>query len=109
LGRKIIIGNGQKTLFWHDKWLYDNSLIQLFPDLFDMCNQQNISVEKMKINPSAVTFTRFLVDIWKENWDQILLDTASVCLDMRDDKIAWKFGKGRKRCSGTTNGCMIIL
>jgi len=39
-GRKVIIGNGKKTLFWKDKWLYEKSLEVLFPDLFAMCLNQ---------------------------------------------------------------------
>jgi len=50
-GRKMIIGNGQKTLFWKDKWLYEKSLELLFPDLFAMCLHQNITVEKVKMMP----------------------------------------------------------
>jgi hypothetical protein len=91
-GRKVIVGNGRKALFWHDKWLYEKSLIQLFPYLFAMCSQQNITVEEVEVNPSAVTFTRWLVDSWRDNWEQILLDTSNVILDGRADMVSWKFG-----------------
>lgn len=91
-GRKMILGNGKRTLFWHDTWLYDKPLIHLFPDLFAMCNQQKITVEKMKMDPSAVTFTRWLVDSWRDSWEQILIDSDNIRLVASDDKVAWKFG-----------------
>lgn len=91
-GRKMIIRNGQKTLFWKDKWLYEKSLELLFPDLFAMCLHQNITVEKVKNDPTAVTFTRWLVDSWGEKWKKILFDTSSVNLGVDDNKVSWRFG-----------------
>ena len=65
-GRKIIVGNGRKTLFWRDKWLYEKSLEVLFPDLFAMCLQQNITVEQVKNDSTAVTC--LLCWEWCEKW-----------------------------------------
>jgi len=59
-GRKIIVGNGRKTLFWRDKWLYEKSLEVLFHDLFAMCLKQNITVEQVKNDFTAVP----LLDGW---------------------------------------------
>ena len=56
-----------------------------------MCFQQNITVEKVKMNPSAVTFSRWLIDIWRDNWEQILVDTSNVILGVGDDIVSWKF------------------
>jgi hypothetical protein len=75
-GRKMNVGNGRKTLFWKDKWLYDKSLEVLFPDLFAMCLKQNITVEQVKNDPNVVLFTRWLVDKWREDWVKILHDTS---------------------------------
>jgi len=92
-GRNMNVENGQKTLFWKDKWLYNNSLEVLFPDLFDMCLQKNISVDKVKQNHNVVTFNRWLVDKWRIDWSKILHDVSMFCFSMRDDKVSWKFGK----------------
>jgi hypothetical protein len=91
-GRKVIIGNGKKTLFWKDKWLYEKSLEVLFPDLFAMCLNQNITVEQVKKDPIVVKFTRWLVDRWRNDWEQILVDTFSVNMGLNDDTVSWRFG-----------------
>ena len=86
-------GNGQKTLFWKDIWLYNDSLEVLFPDLFDMCVQKNIFVDKVKQNYNSVSFSRWLIDKWRIDWSKILHDVSVFCFTMRDDKVFWKFGK----------------
>ena len=42
-GRKFIIEDGKKILFWKDRWLYDQPLNFLFPDLFKMAQQHDMS------------------------------------------------------------------
>jgi hypothetical protein len=91
--RNMNVGNGQKTLFWKDKWLYNDSLEVLFPDLFDMCLQKNISVDKVKQNHNVVTFSRWLVDKWRTDWSNILHDVSMFCFSTREDKVSWKFGQ----------------
>jgi len=59
-GRKMIIKDGQRTLFWKDTWLMEKPLGKLFPDLFKMCSQPNISVAFAKQN--SVDFSRWLID-----------------------------------------------
>ena len=64
-GRKFIIGDGKKILFWRERWLYDQPLAQLFPDLFKMSQKQDITLAAVKLNPQSLTFSRWLVDVWK--------------------------------------------
>jgi hypothetical protein len=47
-GKVMKLKNGNTTLFWKDRWLFDQPLSELFPDLFAMCMQQNISVATVK-------------------------------------------------------------
>jgi len=84
--------NGQKTLFWKDIWLYDQPLCVLFPDLFAMCQQLDIAVSQVKFDPQSLTFSRWLVDEWRVNWEKILLDVANVQLCEGADITTWKFG-----------------
>ena len=30
----FVVGDGSRILFWHDKWIGDNSLKTLYPELF---------------------------------------------------------------------------
>jgi hypothetical protein len=43
-GSKIVVGNGRDTYFWRDPWCGDYSLKNIFEKLFDICNEQTISV-----------------------------------------------------------------
>ena len=72
--------------------MYEKSLEVLFPDLFAMCLQQNITVEQVKNDSTAVTFTRWLVDKWREDWERIMFDTSLINLGLNDDVVSWKFG-----------------
>lgn len=91
-GKVMKLKNGNTTLFWKDRWLFDQPLSELFPDLFAMCMQQNISVATVKNNPESVTFTRWLVDNWRVSWEKILKELADVQLSDGEDEISWKFG-----------------
>ena len=46
-GRKMRICNGELTDFWHDAWCLDSPLKDRFPDLFDICQNQKITVADM--------------------------------------------------------------
>jgi hypothetical protein len=64
----------------------------MFPNLFAMCQQHDLTVFQFKSYPHLITFTRWLVDIWKESWDNILVDASQVQLCEGDNIITWKFG-----------------
>jgi hypothetical protein len=38
------VGDGKLTSFWYDDWCGLNPLKDTFPDIFDICNEQNVSV-----------------------------------------------------------------
>lgn len=86
-GRKNNVKNGQKTLFWQDTWLYDQPLNLLYPDLFNMCEQQNILVSQFMVNPQLITFSRWLVGIWRLNWESVLHDVSKIQLSEGEDII----------------------
>jgi hypothetical protein len=64
------IKNGNGTIFWKDAWLYDKPLNVLFPDLLKICEQPDISVCQVKIDPNSLSFSRWLVDDLKSCWEQ---------------------------------------
>lgn len=77
-GRKMIGRDGKKTLFWKDTWLFDKPLNYLFPDLFKLCLQPDISVFQVKQN--SVSFRRWLVDDLKSGWDKIMSEVDGTIL-----------------------------
>jgi hypothetical protein len=64
----------------------------LFPDLFAMCQQPDITVSQVKSNTQSVTFSRWLLGEWRENWEIILLDLTNIHLSNGVDSVTWKFG-----------------
>jgi len=90
-GRKLKIRNGDKTMFWKDSWLFDKSLECLFPDLFKICMQPDISVSQMK--QSSINFARWLVDNKRLDWNNILSRVERITLTNEEDVVIWKFDK----------------
>ena len=90
-GRKVKIKNGDKALFWKDSWLFDKPLECLFPDLFSICMQLDISVSQMK--QRSVNFTRWLVDNMRLDWNNILRKVEKITLTDGEDMVNWKFDK----------------
>lgn len=69
----------------------------MFPDLFKLRLQPDISVSQMKQN--SVSFTRWLVDDLKIGCDKIKSNVEEVILTPGEDVVFWKFGK---------NGCFSV-
>jgi hypothetical protein len=47
--RSMVVGNGKNTSFWHDRWCGLISLVDKFPDLYKISNEQDCFVEYMKL------------------------------------------------------------
>lgn len=86
----MIVKNGNKTLSWKDTWLYSDPLCLLFPDLFKLCEQQNISVYQLISGTVNVTFCRWLTVELNFEWNKIIADAAAVILDSGHDIVSWK-------------------
>jgi len=41
------IGKGSNTDFWLDAWCGDIPLMEKFPELYEICNDQKITVERV--------------------------------------------------------------
>jgi len=100
----MIVKNGNKTLAWKDSWLYNEPLCILFPDLFKLCEQQNISVCQLIRGTINVTFCRWLTKELNLMWNKIIADAATVVLDSGHDIVSWKLeNSGRFSVKSTYN------
>jgi hypothetical protein len=43
----VLIGNGKKTMFWLDCWINNSCLAEHFPNLFQLSNEKEASIDKM--------------------------------------------------------------
>jgi hypothetical protein len=58
--RKMLIGNGKCTSFWEDAWCSPVCLRKLFPKLFEVCEDQAISVREAADRSWVLTYRRWL-------------------------------------------------
>lgn len=65
--------------------------LQVLPDLFKLCVHPDIAGSQVKLDPTCVTFTRWLVDVLAKSWGNILSDVDSIRLSDVDDIVTWCF------------------
>lgn len=92
-GKRMCVNNGIKTLFWLDCWLYEKPLAQLYSDLFKLAVNQKITVYEVINDPKQVSFSRYLVDGWKSDWEKILYDIDKKQFLNKEDVVTWKYGE----------------
>jgi hypothetical protein len=64
--------------------------MSLFPDLYKMAQQPDITLAKVKLNPASLTFSRWLIGDWKKQWDSILFDMDNIHLIDNTDIVKWR-------------------
>ena len=56
----MVVGNGKTTSFWHDRWCGLVSLADKLPSLYNISEDQECSVESMKLKNWRLSFRRWL-------------------------------------------------
>ena len=64
----------------------------LHTDLFKLCEQKNITLFQVKCGEIQLSFTRWLVDNLKSDWDKVLADVSQYHFKHGEDFVKWKFG-----------------
>jgi len=64
----------------------------LHTDLFKLCEQKNITLFQVKCGEIQLSFTRWLVDNLKSDWDEVLADVSQCHFKHGEDFVKWKFG-----------------
>jgi hypothetical protein len=66
-GKAVVLGDGQNTDFWHDRWYEECTLLSHFHHLFSLCQQPHIIVfEVMRSWGQALSFTRTLTGFFTD-------------------------------------------
>lgn len=55
---KISVGNGKEIKFWHDKWVGGAALQTVFPRIFNICSQKQVTVAEV------LQGNLFLIFLW---------------------------------------------
>jgi hypothetical protein len=91
-------------LVWKDTWLYSEPLSTTSPDLFKLCEQKDISVFQLVTGLVPITFSRWLINDLRNEWNKILTDVLNVQLESESDTICWKLeGNGVFSVQSTYN------
>jgi hypothetical protein len=57
--RRMKVGNGKTTSFWHDAWCSSQSLRDSFPNIFNICNEQTMTVAEAAACGWNFSFRRY--------------------------------------------------
>jgi hypothetical protein len=92
-GRKVKTNDGRNTMVWNDTWLYSKPLCDLYPDLYKLCDQKNMTVHQMISGEIATSFNRHLTPDLKRDWEKILTDIFALNYNHNQDCVSWKLEK----------------
>jgi hypothetical protein len=90
-GFMYIVGNGEKARFWHDVWVGECPLKIAFPHLFEICDHQDWSFQRVYNNQGelALPFRRNLGDREDLELAELSDIVANVSLSNSIDSVKW--------------------
>ncbi|KAG8074158.1 hypothetical protein GUJ93_ZPchr0006g41513 [Zizania palustris] len=94
LGCGFEVGSGSAIFFWHDVWEGDTPLKTLFPDLFEGCQDKNLTImETVKKVQENSLFRRSLRGGDVQKWAVLSEIIGRVERGVGSDKIRWLLDK----------------
>jgi hypothetical protein len=90
------VGDGRTTSFWGDAWCEHSPLKDRFPDIYEICIEQNVTVAEAAALNSRFSFKRWMapdVAMQIHGLTQIMSQTN---LSVEPNKPFWKWAKGGK-------------
>jgi len=70
-----------------DKWVYHKPLCIIAPQLFELCECKDATVDKVRSGEVHITFRRWLLEDLRLSWEQIWRDALSFHLEVEADRI----------------------
>ncbi|WVZ60787.1 LOW QUALITY PROTEIN: hypothetical protein U9M48_010767 [Paspalum notatum var. saurae] len=95
-GRGIIVGNGDKTLLWHDIWLGDIPLCDKFPMLYAICDSRQINIKEVLACNLQIRFSRWLYPELRTQWNRICDLLGNINGQNGGDTIIWRWGQRKQ-------------
>jgi hypothetical protein len=114
-GIVYLIGDRKKARIWMDVWIGNCALRVHFPELFEICNQQEWTVHKVLQNgdlnltsrrnfrPIHATEWDDLVTIHATEWDDLVTLVEGVRLSQTPDTVKWILEKSGLFSTGSLN------
>jgi hypothetical protein len=89
---KIMV-NGEKNLFWEDKWVNNAPLAVQFPRLYQLSFQKGFTVKVLKQQGwSMIQFTRTLLGDTLQQWHALKNMVDEIQLSEGKNRVKWKIG-----------------
>jgi hypothetical protein len=95
-GRRMKVGDGKNTSFWCDAWCDQTPLKDRFPEIFDICIEQDVTVAAAANMNWNFSFRRWMtpdIALQIHGLNQIMAQTV---LTDRQDRPHWKWTKNGK-------------
>jgi hypothetical protein len=93
-GFRYIIGDCNKARFWHDLWLGNCPFKIRFPHIFEVCNQQDWSVNRVCNQDNILlSFRRNLGEREESEFAELLGILEGLQLSNSKDVVKWDFEK----------------
>jgi hypothetical protein len=96
----VLIGDGKSIDFWRDKWCGNFSPCKKFPNLYEICQEKNATVEFLAKIQWHLSFRRWLLsEHLQDEWRKLKDILLTVILTNERDKSRWL---------GEKNGCFSV-
>jgi hypothetical protein len=92
-GRVMMVGRGDTTDFCHDAWCGSLPLKEKYPDLYEICNDQKVTVAMMAQRNWRMTFRRWLDEPLQDRLRRMRDIISSFALSDGKDFPKWIFGE----------------
>jgi hypothetical protein len=89
----MVVGNGCRTSFWGDAWCGYSPLKDKFPEIYEICNEQNISVAAAAQLGWRLSFRRWISTDLQMKWCGLVYIFNQRTLSDAVDKPKWKWTK----------------
>jgi hypothetical protein len=95
-GRRMKVGNGRNTSFWCDSWCDQLPLKDRFPEIYDICIEQNVTVAEAAVMHWNFSFRRWMTPDLACQIHGLHQIMAQTVLTEEQDKPVWRWTKGGK-------------
>lgn len=101
-GLVYLLGGGKKIRFWYDVWVGGCPLNLVFPNIFDICNQQEGTVHRILSNISTnLTFRRSFGLVEQNEFLELLQILEGVSLSDGKGSVKWILEKSGVFCTSS--------
>jgi hypothetical protein len=103
----ITIGNGNKTLFWHDRWMHGRCAEDLAPTLLKSIKTRTVNArtvaQGLRNNSWAVDLTRPFTEEKTLEFERLQTTTKGIQLiDDTEDKFSWPWSRSGEYTAKST-------